>query len=58
MSKAKVRDPDLSEEYDFSRGKRGVYHGKVDKDSQVHLVPDQEGQVRKAGVDKSSRKAS
>lgn len=56
MSKAKVRDPDISDEYDFSRAKRGVYLGRVTKDSRVHVVTDDEDRARRGRQDKNPKK--
>jgi len=46
MSKAKLRDPDISEEHDFSRAKRGVYYERAMKGVRVHIVTDEEDKAR------------
>ncbi len=49
MSKSGDRDPDLSDEYDFSRGKRGVHHASASRGIRVHLVTDDEDRARMVG---------
>lgn len=56
MSKAKVRDPDIADEYDFSRAKRGVYFGRVSRESHVHLVTDEEDKARQKHLSKRPAK--
>lgn len=47
MSKAKTRDPDIAEEYDFSRGRRGVHYERAQKGMRVVHVTDDEDKARK-----------
>lgn len=47
MSKTKLRDPDASAEYDFSRGKRGVHYERASKGMRVVIVTDEEDRARK-----------
>ena len=48
MSKPGDRDPELSDEYDFSRAKRGVHHASTSRGIRVHLVTDEADQTRQA----------
>jgi hypothetical protein len=50
MSKAKTRDPDIADEYDFSKAERGVYHERAKRGSKVHLVTDEEDRRRAAAA--------
>ena len=56
MSKAKARDPDIAEEYDFSRAKRGVYLDRVSRDARIHFVGDEEDKARQTRLAKRPAK--
>ncbi|MGH2445508.1 MAG: hypothetical protein ACRDGD_05660 [Candidatus Limnocylindria bacterium] len=47
MSKVKARDPEVAEEYDFSKAKRGVHYERAMKGARVHIVSDEEDRARK-----------
>jgi len=56
MSKAKTRDPNIADEYDFSKAERGVYYERAKRGSKVHLVTDEEDRRRGADAQKAKKK--
>jgi hypothetical protein len=56
MNKAKTRDPQISEEYDFSKGKRGVHHERAVKGTRVTLVTDEEDRLRQRDANSTPRR--
>lgn len=60
MSKAKVHDPEISDEYDFSKGKRGVYYQRAEKGIKISLSREQPGNLnpdRSRPVEKAGKKS-
>ena len=47
MSKTKLRDRDISKEYDFSDAKRGVFYQRAVRGIHVVHVTDEEVKVRR-----------
>ena len=47
MTKARHSDPDMADEYDFSGGRRVVYHERAKDGIRVSLVTDEEDELRR-----------
>lgn len=59
MSKAKVHDPEISEEYDFLKGKRGVYYQRAQRGINLSLSreqADKPSEDRSRPAEKSTKK--
>ncbi|MEO8510741.1 MAG: hypothetical protein ABI534_05815 [Chloroflexota bacterium] len=55
MSKPKIQDPDISEEYDFTRAKRGVHHEAASAGIRiVHVADAEDKAARDTAKDRSA----